>query len=294
MSSWRRLYPLISPFSSTRLFSRVYVCACYCSFDTCVCHSEPLFGNVLLYNWPPHGMLECKTIPEQPTVTCRMHICEWVRPYYIWQKRYVYSMGYTHRIYIRFYYVRFGCGFVVTVINDKCYLSNHGLHVHIKMTPTYILSILPYPETKMLSIWRNFRHWLSQVVKMTRQILPRARVSQNRSGPNGDCKNKVKTIYMLIQGAHRKTVNSWCFSLTQWGRETHICVGKLTTIASDNGLSPSRRQAIIWINAGILLIRPLGTNFSEILIEIHTFSFKKIKDVVCERATICLGLNELI
>ena len=53
--------------------------------------------------------------------------------------------------------------------------------------------------------------------------------------------------------------------LTHWGRVTHICVGKLTTIGSDNGLSPGRRQAIIWTNDGILLIRTLGTNFSEIL-----------------------------
>ena len=56
----------------------------------------------------------------------------------------------------------------------------------------------------------------------------------------------------------------------------YICVNKLTTIGSDNGLVPGRRQAIIWTNAGILLIGPLGTNFSEILIEIHTFSFKKM------------------
>ena len=55
---------------------------------------------------------------------------------------------------------------------------------------------------------------------------------------------------------------------THWGRVTHICVNKLTIIGSDNGLSPGRRQAIIWTNAGILLIGPLGTNFSEILIEI--------------------------
>ena len=57
---------------------------------------------------------------------------------------------------------------------------------------------------------------------------------------------------------------------------THICVGKLTIIGSDNGLSPGRRQAIIWTNAGILLIGPLGTNFSEILIATETFSFKKM------------------
>ena len=52
--------------------------------------------------------------------------------------------------------------------------------------------------------------------------------------------------------------------LTHWGRVTHICVSKLTIIDSDNGLSPGRRQAIIWTNAGILLIRPSGTNFSKI------------------------------
>ena len=65
----------------------------------------------------------------------------------------------------------------------------------------------------------------------------------------------------------------WCpAQLTHWGRVTHICVRNLTIIGSDNGLSPGRRQAIIWTNAGILLIGPLGTNFSEILIEIHIFS----------------------
>ena len=65
--------------------------------------------------------------------------------------------------------------------------------------------------------------------------------------------------------------------LTHWGWVTHICVGNLTIIGSDNGLSPERRQAIIWTIAGILLIGPLGTNFSEIFIEIQTFSFKKIR-----------------
>ena len=56
----------------------------------------------------------------------------------------------------------------------------------------------------------------------------------------------------------------------------YICVGKLTIIGSDNGLSPERRQAIIWTIAGILLIGPLGTNFSEILIGIQASSFKKM------------------
>ena len=71
-------------------------------------------------------------------------------------------------------------------------------------------------------------------------------------------------------------INRRAFYLTHWGRVTHICVNKLTIIGSYNGLSPGRRQAIIWTNAGILLIGPLGTNFNEILIKIHTFSFKKM------------------
>ena len=44
-------------------------------------------------------------------------------------------------------------------------------------------------------------------------------------------------------------------------------------IVADNGLSPGRRIAIIWTDAGILIIETLGTNFSEILIEILSFSF---------------------
>ena len=75
---------------------------------------------------------------------------------------------------------------------------------------------------------------------------------------------------------------------------THIGVGKLTIIGSNNGLSPSRRQAIIWINAGILLNGPLGTNFNEILIEIPTFSFKKMHlKMSAKRRLFGLGLNVL-
>ena len=62
---------------------------------------------------------------------------------------------------------------------------------------------------------------------------------------------------------------------------------------ANNGLSPGWRQAIVWTNARILLIRPLGTNFSEILIEIHTFTFKKIhlKMPSGKWQPFCLDLN---
>ena len=84
--------------------------------------------------------------------------------------------------------------------------------------------------------------------------------------------------------------------ITHWGRVTHICVSDLTIIGSENGLSPGRRQAIIGTNAGILLIRPLRTNFSEILIEILIFSFKKMRLKVpsVKRRPFCLGLIELM
>ena len=74
---------------------------------------------------------------------------------------------------------------------------------------------------------------------------------------------------------------------------THICVDKLTTIGSDNGLSPGRHQTIIWTNAGILSIGHLGTNFSEILIEVKIFSFKKMRLKVSSAKwrPFCLGLN---
>ena len=84
--------------------------------------------------------------------------------------------------------------------------------------------------------------------------------------------------------------------LTHWGRVTHICVGNLTIIGPDNGLSPGRRQAITGTNAGKWLIGPLGTNFSEILIEIPRFSSKKMRLKVSSAIwrPSCLGLNVLI
>ena len=83
-------------------------------------------------------------------------------------------------------------------------------------------------------------------------------------------------------------VSSDLSDLTHWGRATHICVGYLSIIGSDNGLSPGLRQAIIWTNDGILLIRPLGKklqwNFNRnpnIFIKKNAFEI-----VICEMAAI--------
>ena len=83
--------------------------------------------------------------------------------------------------------------------------------------------------------------------------------------------------------------------LNHWGRVAHICISELIIIGSDNGLSPGRHQAIIWTNAGILLIRTLGTNVSEILGIIHSFSFSKmhLKMSSAKWRVFGLSLNEL-
>ena len=90
----------------------------------------------------------------------------------------------------------------------------------------------------------------------------------------------------------RKNISCINFHFMCWGRMTHICVNKLNIFGSDNGLSPGRRQAIKWTNAGILLTRTLGTKFSDILNAIHAFLIKNaFQNVAWKMASICLGLN---
>ena len=83
--------------------------------------------------------------------------------------------------------------------------------------------------------------------------------------------------------------------LNDWGRVMHICVNELSSIIADNWLSPEWRQAIIWTNARILLIGLIATNLSKILIDVQTFSFKKINFSMLSGKwwPYCLDLNIL-
>ena len=87
----------------------------------------------------------------------------------------------------------------------------------------------------------------------------------------------IQTIFFISLPKREGWGVAYIGCLTHWGRVTHICVSKFSILGSDNGLSPGWRQAIIWTNAGILLIGPLGTNFNGILSKIQTFSFKKMR-----------------
>ena len=57
----------------------------------------------------------------------------------------------------------------------------------------------------------------------------------------------------------------WTISGSSKLIEAEWCLNKLNIIDSDNGLSPDRRQAIIWTNAGTLLTEILGTHVSEMI-----------------------------
>ena len=107
--------------------------------------------------------------------------------------------------------------------------------------------------------------------------------------------NNDLPCYRQFQWEYQYDANIIFIMLTHWGRVTHICISKLTIIDSDNGLLPGRHQAIIWTNAGILLIGPLGTNFNEILIAIYIFSFEKmhLKMSSGNWQPFCLGLKVL-
>ena len=128
----------------------------------------------------------------------------------------------------------------------------------------------------------HFREWKCMISLMiSLKFVPRVRINNipalvpimawRRSG------DKPLSKLMMV-----RLLTHICVTRPQWVKisgnalgpsDAHICVSTLTMIGPDNGLSPDRRQAIIWTNAGILLIGPMGTNFSEIL-EIHIFSFR--------------------
>ena len=105
-------------------------------------------------------------------------------------------------------------------------------------------------------------------------------------GATGGLWRKKTSLYIYIYQKYQflmfeiKYPRHSCFSwkhmtnsLTLWGRVTHICVGRLNIIGSDNGLARGRRQAIILTNAVISLIGASGTNFSEI--GSQTFHYRK-------------------
>ena len=120
--------------------------------------------------------------------------------------------------------------------------------IAIQCTKTPTAMLAPYDGIKLGQTWVHAMaccltapiHYMNQSV---------------RSG--SDIQLKLMVVLFSIQLNSNKRCREHLS--THWGRVAHICVDNLTTIGSDNGLSPGRRQAIIWTNAGILLFGPLGS-----------------------------------
>ena len=108
-------------------------------------------------------------------------------------------------------------------------------------------STLPY----VMTCWQTAQsHYLNQCWLITKDVLYiHPRVISREVHIKLICNLYSETLSKSLP--HLPRTNQ----LTHWGRVTHICVSKLASIVSDNGLSPGRCQAIIWTIAGILLIR---------------------------------------
>ena len=135
-------------------------------------------------------------------------------------------------------------------------------------------------EIEMSSFWQNLCYWLHWMLSFWKWVAqPVLKFCQ----------------YVDIFISVTQDPQLFIPVLTHWGQMTHICTGKPTIIGSDNGLLPDPCQAIIWTSAGILLIGPSGTYFSEILTGIQTFLFKKmhLKMSSAKWRPFCLSFNVL-
>ena len=93
------------------------------------------------------------------------------------------------------------------------------------------------------------------------------------------------TLQTTFSDAYSGVETIWCkfhrsmFSrvqLAHWGHVMHLCICNLAVIGSDNGLSPSRCQTMIWTNAGILIRNKLQWNAnrnSNFFIEENAFQY---------------------
>ena len=122
---------------------------------------------------------------------------------------------------------------------------------HNKILPHNIKQVILYPVHAFITLLYLCSTILSQI-SVTRQVSP------NIIKPNSGYTFSVHTIIyeaittslIIFRYTQCVSVNGTrCFryhnSLTHSDRVTYICVGELTIIGSDNGLSPGRRQALV-------------------------------------------------
>ena len=149
-------------------------------------------------------------------------------------------------------------------------------YFYSEITSSFILSTLYYhiPQTQfrlLLRRWKHFLHYWS-------------------FGQGIHCWFLVVNLDKLF---NKQQSPMKCNTLTYWGRVMHICSSNLTIIGS------CRLVVAKPLSASMLeycLIGPLETNFNDILIQIETFSFKKmhLKVLSAKWQPFCLSLIVLI
>ena len=146
--------------------------------------------------------------------------------------------------------------------------SNAGTRFHIMTSPcSYLPSKRPRQPATIEGPWAAWRtRGLPPEVHSDRiaRSSPCGHQERAQKRNNNTQMNMIKANYALVWDWYYLGLTSIRGALIHWGRVTHICISKLTIIGSDNGLSPERRQANIWTNAGILFIGTLGTNLSDV------------------------------
>ena len=150
---------------------------------------------------------------------------------------------------------------------ESWHLHDCGWMWYITWRGTYILLRLRCYLSLWGPPWQNGPHFTDDIfkciilnekfcilIRISLKFVPMgpidnksALVQLNSLTPNKSLPEPMLTQFTnpYISGPRRRWVNASLCMLTHWGRVTYICVGNLTTIGSDNGLSPGRRQAII-------------------------------------------------
>ena len=132
--------------------------------------------------------------------------------------------------------------------NDEIEVAHQCIFPELsQLYDAIILQAIYYTTEQNLYLKYNQFHWKLS----THNLQNRARDSQNHAALFYNA--RFATTHLGNSLADCGFV-MYQRELTHWGRMLHIYVSKLTIIGSDDGLSPGRHQAIIWTNAGILLI----------------------------------------
>ena len=154
--------------------------------------------------------------------------------------------------------------YTVYRFNSRPQMWPMGLTLTITLTFEFEGQTWPWPLTIHMTLTMDL------MVKFLNSCIWEweGRLTLHKGGGSRSFMTMTMTIWWPRSGV-------WIYQIVT-GVTSVVGVPSTHLVGSDNGLPPGRRQAIIWTNAGILLMGPLGTNFSEIITKVYIFWFKKM------------------